>query len=99
MTAVPKPVDKPAAVAAAHHPAAHHTAKFSSLVKRLTAAHAHAAKTAGAVPPHTPVPPPPGFAEPGPYHEPGPYQRLVYGGPPAGPFGDWGYRGRYFYYP
>lgn len=95
----PKAADKPVTIAdksatisaAARHPA-RHAARFSSLMKRLATARAHTAKTPVAVPPRTPMPPP-GFAETG------PYQRLVYGGPPPGPFGGWGYRDRYFYYP
>jgi hypothetical protein len=87
------PQPKPAIVtAAAHHPQPHHTAKFSALTKRLATAHSRAPKTAGAIPPRTPVPPP-GF------FETGPYQRLVYGAPPSGPYGNWGYREPYFYHP
>lgn len=90
-----KPVtvaDKPVTVGAAARRPARHAARFSSLMKRLTTTRTHAVKTPVAAPPRTPMPPP-GFAETG------PYQRLVYGGPPPGPFGGWGYRDRYFYYP
>jgi hypothetical protein len=111
-----KPVDTPHVVALAHPPTAHHNAKFSALVKHLTTAHSrlethhaaaphHIAEThrvaarviEPSLPPGVPVPPP-GYYEPG--YGPGPYQRLVYGGPPPGPYGGWGgYRGRLPYYP
>ena len=88
-------------VAAAKHPTAtHHAAgvtakKFAALTRRLTAAHPHpavahvSARVAAS----------PGVVVPLPdYYPPGPYRRLVYGGPPPGPYGWGGYRGRYPYF-
>jgi hypothetical protein len=81
---------------------AHHDAKFSALIRRLAAAHAHPARHHVSVASPDPVVPAPGTVVPPPGYFPpaGPYQRLVYGGPPPGVYGGWGgYRGRYPYYP
>jgi hypothetical protein len=92
------PIGKPHVAAALP---THHSAKPVATKKHLAAARAHAAthRVALGAPERNFVPgtavPPPG------YYSPGPYQRLVYGGPPFGPYGGgWGgYRGRYRYYP
>jgi hypothetical protein len=97
------PVEKPHVVALTHAPVAQQNTRFTSLVKHLTAAHARAESHRVAarvvepsLPPGMPVPPP-SYYQPG--YGPGPYQRLVYGGPPPGLYGGWGYRGRWSYYP
>jgi len=101
--AAPPAIKKPQVAATSTHPTqTHRHAKFTALMKRLTAArnraqheaqtrHASLHRTEPSYPPGPMPPPPPG------YYPPGFRQHLVYGGPPPGFYGWGGYRDRYLY--
>jgi hypothetical protein len=75
-----------------HHEAkaaARQNARFTALTKRL-AAHAHPVTHRVAVRGPEPALPPGAVVPPPGYYPTGPYERLVYGGPPRGPYGGWG---------
>jgi len=83
--------------AAKHAAPAHHRAasaaekhRFAALMRRLAARHRSAVHRVAVR--EANLPPLPGAVVPPPgYYPPGPYRRLVFGGPPPGPYG-WGYR-------
>jgi hypothetical protein len=91
LTDQPKVAQKAAKAAAMKH-------KFAALMKKLAPAHVHPVTHRVAIDEPPPGFPPGALVPPPGYYPPGPRERLVYGGPPRGPYGGWGGY-RYPYYP